>query len=223
MAQFIGIDVSEQRGCAIAALNEDGSSSGSLWCRSSVLDVVAAIQGLSGPVEVVIGIDSPRQPLSAPRPWYWNSRTNQWRSRKTTEQGWGRHCEVVVSSLRLANPQWSRPLDVTPNWMRFGFELFVALDQVGRVHEVFPSASYTQLSAVPAPVLRVSLAEVSRGPKDLLDAHVAALTALEFEMGRGSAVGDGDLLGTIVLPRPVGSAPAELLTWPKQHTERRGR
>lgn len=52
------------------------------------------------------------------------------------------------------------------------------------------------------------------GPKDMLDAVVAALTGMEFLAGRGQEIGSGDGLGTIVLPRPITKPIAEVLRWP---------
>lgn len=217
MTQFIGIDTSEKRGCAMAAIDEAGRSTGSRWSTCDVADVVAAVRALAREQPVVIGIDSPRLPLDQLRSWYWNRKAEDWRPRKDTEQGWGRHCEVVVSSLGLATPQWTRPLNVTPGWMRFGFQLFEALESIGPVHEVFPTASYSQLRDAHEPLLQFPFSGFAGGPKDLLDAYVAAVTISEYEKGRGSSVGGGDLLGNIVLPRPVSSTPTALFAWPDRH------
>ena len=55
----------------------------------------------------------------------------------------------------------------------------------------------------------------SPGPKDMLDAWVAAATVREFVEGRGAEVGGGDGLGTIVLPRPIREpAIDEVMRWP---------
>ena len=49
----------------------------------------------------------------------------------------------------------------------------------------------------------------------MLDAWVAAATVKEFMGGRGVEVGDGDGLGTIVLPRPLPEPVInEVLVWP---------
>jgi hypothetical protein len=49
----------------------------------------------------------------------------------------------------------------------------------------------------------------------MLDAWVAAATVKEFVEGRGTEVGDGDGLGTIILPRPLpGPVIKEVLVWP---------
>jgi hypothetical protein len=41
------------------------------------------------------------------------------------------------------------------------------------------------------------------GPKDMLDAWVAAATVREFIEGRGTEVGGGNGLRTIILPGPL--------------------
>ncbi|MBN1458412.1 MAG: hypothetical protein JXA57_02675, partial [Armatimonadetes bacterium] len=53
--------------------------------------------------------------------------------------------------------------------------------------------------------------------RDMIDAVVAAMTVREFCSGRGCAVGGGDGLGTIVLPRalPVASTSMEVFKWPE--------
>ena len=54
------------------------------------------------------------------------------------------------------------------------------------------------------------------GPKDMLDSWVAAATVREFIEGRGSEVGDGDGMGSIVLPRPLPEPVIkEVLRWPQ--------
>ena len=54
--------------------------------------------------------------------------------------------------------------------------------------EVFPSASYKMLDAADAPCVTIDLRSFSRGPKDMLDAYVAALTVGEFKPGSGCEV-----------------------------------
>ena len=56
----------------------------------------------------------------------------------------------------------------------------------------------------------------SPGPKDMLNAWVAAATVREFEEGRGAEVGGGESLGTIILPRPLPEPVIdEVLRWPE--------
>jgi hypothetical protein len=59
------------------------------------------------------------------------------------------------------------------------------------------------------------LCDLLAGPKDMLDAYVAAFTVHEYLVGRGAAVGGGDGLGAIVLPRPIAAgASSAVLRWP---------
>ena len=81
---------------------------------------------------------------------------------------------MVIKALGLANPQWT-PLaeEQTPEWMKLGFTLFEELKKrqpSWTVHEVFPSATYTQLSDSDGPEIRLSLRRFDPGPKDMLDA-----------------------------------------------------
>jgi hypothetical protein len=98
--------------------------------------------------------------------------------------------------------------------MSIGFRLFATLSAWAEIHEVFPTASYNQLAADEAPAFTVSLSGFSLGPKDMLDAYVAAYTVHEYAAGRGVAVGGGDGLGTIVLPRPLRGPGSAVLSWP---------
>jgi predicted nuclease with RNAse H fold len=101
--------------------------------------------------------------------------------------------------------------------MQTGFSLFQALQASAspqHVFEVFPTASYRQLRDQPEPRLTIDLSAFWAGPKDMLDACVAALTVREFHQGRGCQVGGGDGLGTIVLPRPIDRATEGVHRWP---------
>ncbi|MEM6329819.1 MAG: hypothetical protein AAF790_06175, partial [Planctomycetota bacterium] len=128
----------------------------------------------------------------------------------------GRHCEVVIASSRLARPQWTPLAAAAPPWMRLGFALFErGAELLGdAVYEVFPSASYRQLDGASGVRLELLCGDFSPGPKDLLDAGMAALTVIEYHAGRGMAVGGGDGLGTIILPRKEIPVAGELLRWP---------
>ena len=119
-----------------------------------------------------------------------------------------------MSSLGLANPQWTPLVEAAPAWMKLGFELFQVLETLGRVHEVFPTATYSQLLNATDLFVQIPLTHFAFGPKDMLDAYAAAATVMEFECGRGAQVGGGDGYGGIVLPRPVDFKPARLFAWP---------
>lgn len=206
--RFIGVDVSAKRGCAIAALDERRRLCAAEWVEAD--KVVTTIRALGdGADRLVIGIDAPRRLLAHERQWYWNSRVG-WRRRLRTDKGRGRHCEVVIKALGLANPQWT-PLadDVSGGmkWMSLGAQLFAELKDYEDVYEVFPSASYAQLDKLDQPVVCLSFRRFAAGPKDMLDAVVAAVTAAEFGAGRGVEVGGGDGLGSIILPRSIDDCP----------------
>ncbi|MFH1624690.1 MAG: hypothetical protein ABID54_05975 [Pseudomonadota bacterium] len=163
---------------------------------------------------LAIGIDSPRAPLSSPRRFRWNSRRQKW-ERRQNGAGYGRHCEVIIKALNLGNPQWTPIEGQCPEWMMLGFKFFHGLIGRTEVFEVFPTASYNMLDGAEELKFSINLSEFSKGPKDMLDACVAAITVREYLAGRGCEVGGGDGLGTILLPRPLpNSVPPPLRTWP---------
>ena len=164
--------------------------------------------------ELHIGIDAPRVPIAQPRQWYWNGSKMQWRKKAKADKGLGRHCEVAIKAHGLANPQWTPMKQGAPDWMRLGFELFQALDKIGRTHEAFPSASYAMLENDPSLTLTVNFARMRPGKTDMLDAWMAAATVREFVSGRGGEVGGGDGLGTIILPRRLEDPIDAVLSWP---------
>lgn len=219
---FIGVDVAAARGCVYAVLNSDGMPVRDGWLKpTSDEEAVAELQGIVNELArdsvVHVGIDSPRMPIPAEREWFWNGSAGSWRSRKDDERGLGRHCEVVIRAHGLANPQWTGTEASSPGWMLRGFTLFARLQRC-TLHEVFPSASYRLLDADPGALLTIRLASCYAGPKDVLDAYVAAFTVREFVEKRGEEVGGGDGFGTIILPRriPEGRRIPGVLTWPSR-------
>ncbi len=126
----------------------------------------------------------------------------------------------MIKAYGIANPQWTPVAgeDIGQEWMSVGFALFDALNARAPTIEVFPSASYRMLDKDSAVRVEIPLAGFLEGPKDMLDAIVAAVTGAEFLAGRGQEVGGGDGLGAIVLPRklpPVAPNVAAVLAWPK--------
>ncbi len=223
---FIGVDVQVRRGCPYYAIDAAGTHLASGWLpdpAAAPAELRAVVTRLSGndPARVAIGIDAPRLPLPSRRLWSWNGSAARW-SIAPDAKGAGRHCEVVISALKLANPQWTpvaNDPDGTdlPDWMRLGFALFAELATLPGLthpHEVFPSAAYRQLEHTPEAALTISFAGFTRGPKDMLDAALSALVVREFTMGRGCEVGGGDGFGTIILPRPIAASPTALHQWP---------
>jgi len=99
--------------------------------------------------------------------------------------------------------------------MKLGFRLYEASEGLAKTHEVFHSASYNLLSGVSDVRVEIDFSACKPGPKDMFDAWAAAATAREFAQGRGAEVGDGDGLGTIILPRPLTEPVIkEVLNWP---------
>ena len=98
----------------------------------------------------------------------------------------------------------------------FRLRLFSVLGDLATVYEVFPSASYALLADNNDVRLDTDFSACKPGPKDMLDAWVAAATVREFVEGRGAEVGGKDGLGTIVLPRPLPEPViVEVLQWPE--------
>jgi len=153
-------------------------------------------------------------PLTSKRQWYWSGKKRQWH-RRGNQTGNGRHCEIVISAHRLANPQWTPLEEAAPEWMKLGFQLYSALEGLVTVYEVFPTASYALLRGNTDIRIDADFSACQPGPKDMLDAWVAAATVREYVAGRGSEVGGGDGLGTIILPRPLPEPVIyEVLKWP---------
>jgi len=205
---FVGIDVQARSNSPYAALDDDLNLVKSGWLPWSK-DVHEASEAachelrtlfteLSSGAEVCVGIDSPRQPLSLPREHFF--RHGKWRGRRSGEKGWGRHCELVLKTLGIANPQWTPTKDLCPPWMQFGFTIFDCLQGVVEVYEVFPSASYRLLCNLPELQVSLSFEGFAPSPKDMLDAVIGAVTVFCFRERGGREVGGGDGLGTIVLP-----------------------
>ena len=212
---FIGIDVQLSRGLAFAVMDGAGAVIGNGWLETDAARRVISDLHRQYP-NAVFGIDSPRQAMPGPRAHYWAG-SGGWRRRRASDRGFGRHCEVVISVCGLARPQWTpTTAESPPPWMTFGFALFEACRDLGiGAEEVFPSAAYKQLEADGDTRIELPLTHFHRGPKDMLDAIVAAFSVREFVQGRGSAVGGGDGLGRIVLPRPVRHASfAAVSDWP---------
>lgn len=211
---FIGIDVQLGRGLAMAVMDDAARVSRTQWISPGRSDALAGDLAQRYP-GAVVGIDAPRQPLKQPRRHYWTRAG--WRDASPGDRGHGRHCEVAIAALGLARPQWTPLRGAAPAWMVEGFALFEALERHGlTTEEVFPSAAYRQLEEDPSAQISMPLRGFARGPKDMLDAVVAAFCVREFMQGRGCAIGGGDGLGQIVLPRRVkpGRLAEGVLVWP---------
>ena len=212
---FMGIDVQTSRKCAYSVLNRKGICFSSGWLEGeSNIEICKNLIKIIDEISLIaIGIDAPRIPLSAPREFFWSR--NHWRPRKERERGFGRHCEVILKSLNIANPQFTPIRGKCPSWMELGFALFSCLGDREGVFEVFPTASYSILEGRNNPKVTIDFANFSSGPKDMIDACVSAITVLEYLEDRGCEVGGGDGLGSIILPGPIPIENAHpVLNWP---------
>ncbi|VGO17345.1 hypothetical protein PDESU_05941 [Pontiella desulfatans] len=210
---YIGIDVQVRRPCAFAALDESGTLMQSGWFPTA-REGRRSLEPLAKGHRLHIGIDESRVPLAKPREWYWNGSKQEWRTRKASEKGLGRHCEVAIKAHNLANPQWTPMKKDAPGWMQLGFGLFKELDPLGTTYEAFPSASYKMLESDPSLQLTINFSNMRLGKTDMLDAWMAAATVREYVEGRGMEVGGGDGLGTIILPRKLKKPIPNVLHWP---------
>lgn len=213
---FVGIDIQEKRRCCFAAIRGDGTVLDSGWLSGPEKEAVELVQELRKKSLVSVGIDAPRQPLPSARKWYWDRKGFVWRPR-SGQKGYGRHCEIIISAHRIANPQWTPLEKEAPKWMHIGFSMFSALEDIVPLYEVFPTASYSLLKGVTDVQISIDFSSCEPGPKDMLDAFVAAATIREFLHGRGAEIGGGDGLGTIILPRPLPEPVIkEVLYWPEE-------
>lgn len=199
MALLVGVDVQGDE--LIAAFRRDGSFLPPACVVVSAAELLrhAFQHRLNPDEEIVVAIDAPRHYLSAPRQWLLNN-AGAW---IPTSRPRGRHCEIIVRRLRLANPQWT-PLATQPiPWITLGQQVFTAFQAAGfTTVECFPTASYTRLGQMDGQVLDIPgrMFAHSRLAHDILDACVAALTADLFVAGNATELGGGDGYGTIVVP-----------------------
>ena len=202
---FIGIDVQIRRGCPYYIVDSNLAYVDSGWLQGpDHEEICRQLSGITSQYQtksagkIAVGIDAPRMALPAPRMAF--CRGTGWVAKSNREKGYGRHCEVVIKALGIANPQWTRPVEESPPWMMLGYRMFETLQDVEHVYEVFPSASYKLLNEDRTAHVSLSFADFVRGPKDMLDACVSAFTVHAFLHGQGFEVGGGDGLGTIILP-----------------------
>ena len=208
---YIGIDVHAVHDCPYAVLDGDSRLVDSGWVHVDELTLRAGELG-DRFAPAAYGIDAPRQPLAEPRRWYWTRR--EWRPKQESDKGIGRHCEVLLAAHNVATPQWTPLLSETPDWMMAGFKLFKSLQSHPHCYEVFPSASCALLKGDQSVRTDVTLAEFWPSRKDMLDAVLSAITVQEYLAGRGQAVGGGDGLGALILPRPIPKQNPVAFQWP---------
>lgn len=212
---FVGIDIQIRRNCCYAVIDTSGTVVNSGWFSNAETDVIDLVNKWTETAQVEVGIDAPRMPLITKRQWYWNRSRRRW-DKRGSQKGYGRHCKIVISAHRLANPQWTPVKGEAPEWMNLGFKIYSALEGFAKVHEVFPTASYALLQGNTDVRIDADFSACKPGPKDMLDAWVATATVREFVEGRGTEVGGGDGLGTIILPRPLPELLIkEVQVWPE--------
>jgi len=197
---FAGIDVQIKRGCCYYIIDENKNFVASGWIKENIpnsfKNLFLEISG-NDHNSIAIGVDAPRMPLDKPRKRSFDKKTNSWMEKG--DEKLGRECEVIIKSYNIANPQWTRTYEDSPEWMKLGFSIFNSLKEFPFVYEVFPSASYRMLEKENVKY-ELCLNNFNDGVKDMLDSSVAAITVYEFFNGRGCEVGGEDGLGTIVLP-----------------------
>ncbi|MBE0551332.1 MAG: hypothetical protein IH619_02995 [Ignavibacterium sp.] len=200
---FAGVDVQIKRGCCYYIIDDDKKYVASGWIKEnmpqSFINFFLKLTN-NNLEQIAIGIDAPRMPIKKLRKRSFDKKTNSWIENDVEKLG--RECEVIIKSYNIANPQWTRTLKDSPEWMRLGFSIFNSFKEFPFVYEVFPSASYRMLEKENVKY-ELCLNKFTGGVKDMLDASVAAITVYEFVNGRGCEVGGEDGLGTIVLPRHI--------------------
>lgn len=199
MALLIGVDV--QGSELIAAFRRDGVFIPPAQVVVSAAEVLehALRMRQDQQEQVVIAIDAPRRYLNSRRQWRLN-RPGVWIA---ADLPGGRHCEIVVRRLGLANPQWTPPASQPIPWITLGQQVFTAFEQSGfTAIECFPTASYTRLGQMDNQVINIPgrMFAHSRLAHDVLDACIAALTADFFVARSATELGGGDGYGTIVVP-----------------------
>lgn len=215
---YAGIDVQISRGCAYYIIDGNSSFVDSGWVKESMHakiphELFKIIASKFEPDQIAVGIDAPRMPLKIKRKFSWNGKISAWIKNETASKGYGKHAEIIIKAAGIGNPQWTPILKDSPDWMKLGYSLFKEFSGF-QTFEVFPSASYKLLENSDAE-FQISLKNFAKGPKDMLDAAVAAFTVKQFTDGKGEAVGGGDGLGSIILPLKVSdSLDQNLLNYP---------
>lgn len=197
---FVGIDVQINRGCCYYIIDLDKLYVASGWIKENIPQSFKKLLfeiSDKNPNKIAIGIDAPRIPINKLRKRSFDKKTKQWFD--IAEGKLGRECEVIIKSFNLGNPQWTRTLQESPEWMKLGYSIFNSLKDFPFVYEVFPSASYRMLENENVKY-ELCPNNFITGVKDMLDASICAVTVYEFVNGRGCEVGGEDGLGTIVLP-----------------------
>lgn len=200
---FVGIDVQISRGCCYYIIDENKNFVINGWIKENIpqtLNKILTDISNNKVRTIAIGIDAPRMPIKKFRNRSYDKKSNSWID--NSDKKLGRECEVIIKSYNIGNPQWTRTLDDSPDWMKLGYSIFDSLKDFPFTYEVFPSASYKILEKENL-AYELCLNNFTGGVKDMLDASVAAITVYEFINRRGCEVGGNDGLGTIILPRKI--------------------
>jgi hypothetical protein len=217
---FVGIDVSGERSLVFCALTAAGQLLWAETCRPGELhEAFERLSSRSSGVVQAVGIDGPRMFPRRPRRWAW--RRGRWTP--SAKPLAGRHCEVAVRAIGLADPDWTPIRRDAPAWMLHCPHVYRDCAKIvgaEHVHEVNPKASRRQLAFLA--LLKVPHRSMIRPPRgfpsarrDALDAMIAAWTVALHETGCGSAIGGGDDAGSIVIPGdPPPQTPPGLLSYP---------
>jgi hypothetical protein len=122
---YLGLDVQMKRACSYFVLDTNLGYVDSGWLPISSSKAIcnklgAIVSDLLnvGRGDIAIGIDAPRMGLDKAREFYWKK--GGWRKKTSIDKGYGRHCEVVIKSLNIANPQWTPIAENAPPWMQLG-------------------------------------------------------------------------------------------------------
>lgn len=200
---YAGVDVQISRGCCYYIIDENKNFVTSGWIKENIpqtLNKILTEISNNKHQTIAVGVDAPRMPIKKFRNRSYDKKSNSWID--NSDKKVGRECEVIIKSYNIGNPQWTRTLDDSPEWMKLGYSIFKSFKKFPFVYEVFPSASYRMLEKENVKY-ELCLNNFTGGVKDMLDASVAAITVYEFINGRGCEVGGDDGLGTIVLPRKI--------------------
>lgn len=207
MALSVGVDVLEN--LLVVAFYRDGGfvpPAEFITTAENLCDRISAIRR-DAEEQVLVSIDAPRCYLTSPRKWRLHERGGRWVS-NPNEKGYGRHSDVLIRFLELANPIWTPVASDPQPWITFGQEVFAMCAAAGfTAIECFPSASYRCLGqmsghtlAIPGEMFRTVQRDYYKFIPHIFDACVAAYTAELYRSGSATELGGGDGYGAIVVP-----------------------
>jgi hypothetical protein len=128
---FAGIDVQISRGCCYYIINQNNKYVVSGWIKENIPQTFNKLLleiSNNQPDTISIGIDAPRMPIRKLRTRYFDRKINSWVEK--TKQSVGRECEVIIKSYSIANPQWTKTLAESPEWMKLGYNIILLMNCV---------------------------------------------------------------------------------------------